>query len=480
MVTNRFKLKAITFGLAASLCAISGSAYASAFNLWEYNGVAIGNYNAGGAAIAEDASTGFTNPAGLVRLPHAQIVISGDPVLTKSSFKGYACGGLVGPVTTSTGAVISNACLLSRVRSDDGGGFGFVPATHVSLPITDRWFAGLSLTGPFGLKTDYGRTKPVKYSATKSEIFSININPNVAFKINDHWSVGAGFDALWLDAVLDQSINLFPQNVTLTPLVPPIPFTVNSTMDSQAENHADDWGYGWNAGVLWQRDENTRVGLSYRSHIVVKPSGTSKLNGPGAVSLRTTRAKTTIDLPGLAMLSGYYKFNPQWAAMATVSYTQWSSIQKIVLKNTVTPNPTAPFTVLSGPGQPVPAASFTMQINPAINNVTLPQKFRNTWRASAGIDYMPTEKWRVRMGGGFDQTPIKTKHRTVRLPDANRWALAIGGGYTINEYMRVDAGYEHIWQGDGKINQANSISMTQGKVHNSGDVLGFQGTLTFV
>jgi len=471
-MTSHHSLKVLTLGLASFF---SISAFASGFQLFEYNGEDIGNSGAGAAAIAEDASTNFPNPAGMTRLPHPQITLSADPIDAHADFQGQACGGLVGvtPVprsgTLPTGATISNACNVKRVHND-GGTFAIVPAIAASVPITDRWFAGLDVTAPFGLKTDYGLDTPVQYTATHSEVFTLNINPNVAFKFNNHWSFAAGFNALYINAILNQSINFFPNGAGLTPNGAPFTLPIAPTQDSYVKNEADDWGFGWNAGILYQYDDNTRAGLSYRSHIVVNPTGRSRLSGDSiTTAIQTDHAHTTLDLPATTILSGYHLFNPQWAAMASVFYTQWSSIQKIVLRNTAIPQ-----TLTLLPSAP----PLTALVVPTFGTVTLPQGYRNTWRASAGADYMPTSSWRVRAGVEFDETPVRTKHRTVRLPDGNRWVGSVGAGYTMNENMRFDVGYAHLFIADGKINDVGSIFETIGTSKNNANVFGFQGTFT--
>ncbi len=483
MSAKNITLKLITIGLTTCLGIMSSPAFAAGFALWEYNGADVGNVDAGGGAIAEDASTGFTNPAGLVRLPNAQVVVSADPLTGDTKFHGYACGGLVGPVATpanppTPAGTISNACNLSHVGGDNGGTFAVVPSLHVAVPVNDRWFLGLSVVSPFGLSTDYGHNTPIRYSATKSNILSVNFNPNVAFKFNNHWSVGAGFDAMYFSAVLNQSLNLFPNGASFS--APPLPtFPIGSNFDAQVKNQADDWGFGWNVGALYQIDEHSRIGLSYRSQIVVEPTGTSKIYGNGTPSLRTTHAVTNIKLPPSTMLSGYHMFNPQWAVMGTVIYTQWSTIQNIALKNSVTLDSSSPFTIVSGPTGPILSPIIGTRLNPVLGTVNLPQKFRNTWRAATGADYMPSPNWRLRAGVGFDQTPVQTAERTPRLPDANRWLAAIGAGYIMNQNIRLDAGYQHVFIGDATIRRVTPVSAVIGTSDNSGDVFGLQATFTF-
>ena len=62
--------KNITPRLIPALLAVafSGAASASGFQLWEQSASGIGNAFAGSAAVAENASTIFYNPAGMTKL----------------------------------------------------------------------------------------------------------------------------------------------------------------------------------------------------------------------------------------------------------------------------------------------------------------------------------------------------------------------------------------------------------------------------
>src|SRR3990167_6386814 len=66
----------------------SSLASASAFQLWEQDAASIGNYHAGYAAAAEDASTAFYNPAGLTRFKEQQLVVSADNIFTSFKYRG--------------------------------------------------------------------------------------------------------------------------------------------------------------------------------------------------------------------------------------------------------------------------------------------------------------------------------------------------------------------------------------------------------
>jgi len=427
---DKFSLsrKALYVGMSLCFSVCSLSAYGSAFQLFEYSAAAVGNYNAGGAAEANDASIAATNPAGLVRMTHPTMSASATGIWTSADFNGSACGG--------------SLCVPTRA-SDNGGGYATVPAFQAAAPISDRLFVGLSITAPFGLKTQWSDSTPLAYSATKSEIETIDVSPTLGVKITDKFSVGAGLDLQRFRATLSSEVNLNPA-------------TLNDTL---VKNTAEDWAYGWNAGGLYQFSDNSRVGLSFHSQVVHHPDGTSDARNPSLATM-TGKAKTNIVLPAYTMLSGYHAFNNHWSVMGTVIYTDWEQIRQIALKNVVVP---------TGVG-----------LTTTTGTVVLPQNFDSTWRISAGVDYRINEHWKLRAGGGYDETPTNDADRTIRLPDGNRYVAAVGAQYRYNEVVSLDAGYEHVFQKDGDINQQETLSKSIGTVESYANLFGLQLNITMV
>ena len=472
------------------LIALYGQASASAFQLSDlFSTTEISLAGAGGAAYAEDATTNFSNPAGLVNLKNPEFVAGGTIVQTSGDFSGVACGGVNGAVT-SQGIAIS-ACNPTPANAN-GGTTSFVPEFSYGMPITDRIYAGISFTAPFGLSTNYGDDSTLRYQATKSTIQTIDINPGIAFKFNDQFSVGGGISAQQMSADLNSDFNFMPNTTlvhsTTTPFGPAL--TTRQYTDSVVKNSADDWGWGWNLGALYQFSPGSRVGLSYRSAVQHDLQGTSKYSGgsgrqdttlggtpvapPIADPYPTFKTDTSADikLPATTTASFFQEINPQWAMLASVYYTQWSSIQNLTLKNVAFVDTTA-------------QSNTTPILPPQGRDVTYPENFKNTWRYSLGTEYNLTDAWTLRAGGSYDQSPVNNTDRTVRLPDTNRWIGAVGAGYKINQYVKLDAAYMHIWFQDASINQPGEgvpqyLSSSVGTVNVDANLYSLQAVVDIV
>lgn len=424
----------LSLSLAAVLTGVSGSALAAGFQLYESNAVNMGDFGAEGAVGPFDASIGASNPAGLTRIKNHQIVASGDLVFLDAKFKGTAT-----TVTTPPGPGFPNV----EGGIAQGGKLGFVPALHYATPINNRFAFGLNVSSPFGLKTGYADTSIVRYAATDSELLTINISPAFAFKVADFVSVGAGFDVQYADVTFNSYAGA-PSLIMGFPLA----------FDTSSVNTGDSWGYGYHAGIIIFPRKGTRIGVNYTSKVKHDLTGTSVFEGPLAPGGRSVNnsLNASITLPATTTISVFQQVTDCVAVMASAYYTQWDVFQRIVLNN------------VAGPAGPQTVSSV--------------QNFKNTWRITVGTNVKVNEKFMVRMGFGYDQTPTNNTDRFVRLPDAPRWAVAVGGHYQATQHLGLDFGYTHFFVEDARINNtttSGSLSTTlNGTVRNNADLLGAQ------
>ena len=181
-------LAALTLALGA------GEASAAGFALSEQNASGLGNAFAGQAAVAEDASTIFFNPAGLSFLGGGQVVVGADYI--KPSIKFSNNGSSTPPFG------IANL-------GDNGGNAGkdiVVPDVYLSIPIGD-FSVGIGAGAPFGLDIEYDNNFMGRFQGIKSDVTSYNINPTIAWKINPRFSIGAGVNYQHIHAELTSMTN---------------------------------------------------------------------------------------------------------------------------------------------------------------------------------------------------------------------------------------------------------------------------------
>ena len=284
-----FPLNRLSVGLA--LAGLSGLADAAGFALIEQNASGLGNAYAGAAAVAEDASTVYFNPAGMTLLPDRQFAVAGHLIKPKTKFSG-----------TVTPAAIGGG------QGGDAGDLAFVPNAYFAFRVTPQMHLGIGLNSPFGLKTEYDPGWIGRYQAITSELKTVNINPSVAYKVSDTLAIGAGLNLQRVEAEL-----------------------TNLTGVGLAKVQGDDYGWGFNVGALWQLAPNTRLGLAYRSAIDYKLDGDVHFSGMPALNGDITAKVTT---PDSASLSVFHQLNAKWDVLADITWTGWSKFDKLAIYRT--------------------------------------------------------------------------------------------------------------------------------------------------
>lgn len=414
-------MKTVDSGLRVAAAALvglwAGSVHAAGFQLLEQNASGIGNAYAGSAAIAENASTIFYNPAGMTYLPGVNV--SAGVSAVRPSFK-FSNDGSTGP--GGMPGVGSNG--------GDAGSWGFVPNAYLSWQLSPRWFAGLGVGAPFGLMTEYDDDWVGRYHSRKFEIRSVNVNPSLAFKLTDRLSIGAGANWMYLDAEYSRAAPF---------IVPGLGFLGDA--DATVDVNGDGWG--WNAGLMYQLTSSTRIGLSYRSRVKIDVDGDTTVTPPvGGIPQLGADARASVRLPDTAILSVVHDLSPRWQLLADVSWTGWSSIQSLDIEN-------------SG--------------DPRIPNDNLDLRFRDTWRVALGANYRVSERWTLKGGIAWDQSPIRNaRYRPTSLPDKDRYWVSIGARYAVSPRTQIDIGYSHLFIRDTDIDN-DTAAATKGIVRGSYD-----------
>ncbi len=417
---------------------VNTPAAAGSFSLYtESSPAAIGNYAAGIAAEAADASTGWYNPAGL-SLIHAREAVFGLVAVSPSA-------KLTGFSLFSTQGIPP---YLQQFNNLKGAKPGYVPSFHAALPVGVNTTIGFSMISPFGLATEWNRLGPVRYQATNSNLLTTNISPEIGSRVSEHFSVGAGIDIQYARVRFNRVLG--SPDAMVASRAPA------NTLDSLSYNKGDSYGVGFHAGLmaLFNAD-HTRLGLNYQSQVRHRFNGYSRLMGrlasigpivtpasirlanPNAIFTSYDLASNTIILPDVATLSAYQDLNEKFALLGSVVYTGWRSLSTLELKR---------------------VAAFAPRVGQVFINSASPQNYRNTWRAAGGVNYRFTEKLMLRAGGGYDQTPTNNEFRDVRIPDSNRWAASVGAHYQVKPNIGIDFGYTHLFSaGTARINRVDPV-----------------------
>lgn len=412
--------KFLSFAVASALAGLAGGAQASGFALIEQNASGIGNAYAGQAASAQDASTIFFNPAGMTRLPGRQVVFAGHAIKPAAEFQ-------------NTASTLAPANAVLGDNGGDAGDWALVPNAYLSWQLTPQWYVGIGMNAPFGLKTEYNPTWVGRFHAVESDLKTINLNPSIAFKVNDRVSLGAGISYQRAEATLSNATNYaagaaarcVPQPACQGPTVAAL--TALGQNEGLATVEGDDDAFGYNLGALFNVNPATRLGVAYRSSIAYHIEGTARFaNRPAALAaaLPDGPVYADIKMPASASFSLFHTVNPKWDLLADVSWTGWSSVKTL---NIVRVGGTTPLT-------------------------TTPLNWSDTWRFSAGANYHMNGNWTLRFGLAFDESPVPDADRTPRIPDQDRTWFSFGGQYRMSKQSAIDFGYAYLYVKDPSVN----------------------------
>ncbi|WP_306144565.1 OmpP1/FadL family transporter [Roseibium sp. MMSF_3412] len=379
--TILFASTAIAFSIAAN------AVHAGAFAIREQSAYFQGTSFAGYGTSGDTISAMYWNPAALIGAQMGWTVEThGSVIIPNSEINGTLSGGLLGT---------------SSVGSGDIGLDAVVPATYISYRPDDKWVFGIGINSPFGLTTKPEQNWAAQFYSRSSRVFSINVNPSVAYQVNEMIALAVGVQVQYLDVSLKSA-----------------DATSGAGFPRSNEIYGDGFGVGVTAGVTIKPVEGTEIGIGYRSGV-----GHS-LNGQLFASGTRAEIDLGVVMPDMVNISAKQKITDKMRLLGTVEWTNWSRLKSPVATSTVTGS-----------------ALTTLHFN-----------YDDGWFFSVGGEYDFNEKLTFRAGVGYELSPIDEDIRSTRLPDNNRWWLSAGASYNFNKHMSFDVGYTHILTEDTNIN----------------------------
>ncbi len=370
--------------LVATLLMATQPAIAGGFFIPEQGTKAMGLGNAF-TAIADDGSAMWFNPAGIAFQDGTVITLGTDLITPTNEF-------------TFTGSTQTN----KTKRETFVVPHAYLSYNSPELPVT----LGLGINSPFGLSTDWTNSGapfaavapaliPALGTATVSfsEIQMLNINPNVAFKVNDQLSIAVG--AAYYDVT---RVNLNNQVLTL---------------------NGKGSGWGGNAALLYKGD-GINVGISYRTRVKADIDGSARYPLGSAPLLPvgfSTTAKTSITFPDLLSFGLAYNISDSLLASVNIDWVNWKTFDRI---------------------------NITQPALGAAGNLTIPENWKATTTFRIGMEWAYNSAMRARFGYVYDPTPINDVDFSPRLPGNDRQLFTLGYGYDISDSVTLDLGYAYV------------------------------------
>lgn len=454
--------------------ALTQQAYASGYHFGTQSVTAQSTANAA-AAEAADATTIFTNPAGLTKLDSSQITIATN--IVAPSIKYYDAKSTY----RRTGQAVAGENS-GKITKD----IEVVPHLYGAYKASDKVTLGLGVYVPFGSSTDYSKNSVLRYNLNHLGLTSVDIEPVVAYKFNEKHSFAAGVIAQYSQAEVtkyaDWDVSGAMSAVASAIASKRAGRAVSVDATGKADGHSDmsghDWGFGYQLGWMWDINDRTRVGVNYRSKInhTLKGSADWYADGPYAQAgysvlssygyVPHEKASVKIVTPESLSVHGMYKATDKLNLFGDITWTRHSRFNTAEL---------------------VFEHEKVVGANKQSDRTIIKPNWRNTYKVAVGGSYQYSEPLQLRAGIAFDQTPVRgAESRLNTLPDGNRIWLSAGMRYAYQKHHVFDVAYSHIHINDTSVSTAASLGndvdskgVSSAKFRNHADILGLQYTYKF-
>jgi long-chain fatty acid transport protein len=360
----------------------AGDVHAGGFALREQSAAGLGSSFAG-AAAGGALSSMFWNPATMTQQQGLSAELVGTGIFPYASNKAG-----------------DRSTLAAFGGTGDAANDALVPAGYVSWQVNPNLWLGLSVNSPFGLAAGFPDLWAARNYGADTKLKTYNATPGVAVRVNDWIALGFGVQIQYASASLSSGL---------------LPIAGSST-----DLSGSGWGYGLTAGVTLSPVPGTQFGLGWRSAVDQKIGGTLTTT-PGLPGSTAGSVDVTLALPDIVSLGVRHSVNPGWTLMGTIEWSNWSRIGTAIVKQP------------SGAGALVAGAP-----------VELPFRYKDGWLYSLGAEYALTSQTTLRVGIGYEVSPVTDQVRTPRLPDNDRVWLAVGMSHQVSTNVTFDIGYSRI------------------------------------
>ncbi|WP_313773153.1 outer membrane protein transport protein [Enterobacter huaxiensis] len=278
-----------------------------------------------------------------------------------------------------------------------------------SQKVTDKLYAGIGLFGNYGLGIDYGNWAGDRL-IKKSTMAAMTLSPSMAYKLNDRLSIGASANINYGFLSLTRNVN-----------------------DDDRQQHDRDWAMSYRLGVLMQLTDQTRVGIAWNSQTDYGFDINGKARLPnGAYDLPVS---AQVRAPQQLMFSVVHDINHQWSLMGDLGWQDWSQFG-------------APQVTVDGK---------------KLNNTS---RMKDTWHGAAGVQYRPTERWRLNAGVAFDSSPYRSQSDVaLTLPAGDEWRFGTGAQYQITPASNIGVAVEYLHMQSSQVKSPSAFKGRYGSPH---------------
>lgn len=385
---------------------------------------ALGQGFAGAAALGEDASALYNNPALLTSLKGSQLAVAIHIIDTHGEYRDQG----------------SNT---SGDTREDVHRRSYLPNLYYVTDLGNNLHAGVGVYSPFGLGLEYDENWRGRYHTIESSLRTINVSPTLAWQASEQLSLGGTLNIQYADARLKQAVDFgilcvarlmglgADQTTALTNcaalgLVP-------QGSDGYQMLTGDSLSYGPSLGLALQsKSGRSRAGLVWHGPVTHTLKGNSKFENVPAMLATTfsdSQGQVSITLPESVSLSAAHAATERLTLLADYTWTRWSSFDELRVK-----------------------------FSNSLPDSVAVQGWNDSARYSIGLNYRLTPAWLLRAGYVIDETPVPNANlRSPRVPDADRRWYTIGFRWALSEDFSIDAAYAYAPADNAPIDNTDSL-----------------------
>lgn len=399
---KRFMQLATTVLIAtAALPALAGGLYVG-----EFGQPNQGASRAGAQALAEDASTAWQNPAGIMFLDGDKSMVTALIVNAETEFDQNKSASSLPPAVANADG--------SRPASDggDAGGTSLGGAFFHAEQINDKWGWGLSMVSISAAILEYEDERDFagRYWATEVDLLTISLLPALSYKVTDDFSVGLGVPIMFAQLEMDVAI----------------PGLAAGAPEGFAKiEDGDDIVVGLNFSALWQATDSMRVGLQYISKVDLDFDSDLKITPPPGQPLDAVQSNVEFTFPQSLRASLTQDLSAELTLLASLAWEDWSEFKDIAISTS------------AGGG-------------------SLPRNWDDTWHYSLGLRWKPRAQWTYYTGIAYDTDPIQASGRTADMPIDEQWRFSGGVNYERDNGHKIGVVLTYADYGDAAINNGGT------------------------
>jgi long-chain fatty acid transport protein len=321
-------------------------------------------------ATADNPSAVYYNPAGLAELTGTQL---------RSGIYGIYYDPTYQP---PKGA--NNAGKTYEIKKQ----FAAAPQFFFSSKLKDMPVsAGLGVYAPYGGGISWPSDTGFRSVGTRSSLTYIRVNPVLAVKLGDNFSIGAGAMLDYADISLEQGLR-----PNAKPLVNYFNFG------------GSGYSVGYNIGALWRPDEKVSIGATFRSKTSFTMNGTTDMEKQPLIASTALPAKANFTFPLTFVIGLSYRPTPKWNLEFDADYTDWSSMGTVMIHQEKAPPP-------------------GIQKNIPVN-----LDWQASWMYELGVTRYFDSGWHASAGYTFDQCSVPNTYYTPLVADVDRHFFSLGAG----------------------------------------------------